>query len=243
MRVLIADDEAPARERLRRLLGEIGAPWRLVGEAADGADALALCRAQPIDVALLDIRMPRLDGLQCAAALQALPTPPAVIFVTAFDEHALAAFDAHAVDYLLKPIRRDRLESAMLRAKVLTRAQLTALAEAQPEREYVVATYRGGVRRIPVEEVLYLRAEQKYVVARHLGGEALLEDSLRTLEERLGERFVRIHRNALVAREALIGLDRDASGSCFARLKGIADRLEVSRRHLPEIRALVREGQ
>jgi two-component system response regulator AlgR len=242
VKVLIADDETPARERLRRLLAEIGPPWQLVGEAVDGADALALCRAQPIDVALLDIRMPRLDGLECAAALQDLPTPPAVIFVTAFDEHALAAFDAHAVDYLLKPIRRDRLETALQRAKILTRAQLSALAEARPERDYLVATYRGGVRRIPVEDVLYLRAEQKYVVARHAGGEALLEDSLRTLEERLGDRFVRIHRNALVAREALIGLDKDAAGTCHARLKGIPDRLEVSRRHLPEIRALVREG-
>lgn len=242
MRVLIADDEAPARERLRRLLTEIGAPWQLAGEAADGADALALCRAQPIDIALLDIRMPRLDGLECAAALQELRAPPAVIFVTAYEEHALAAFDAHAVDYLLKPIRRERLEAALQRAKALTRAQLSALAEARPEREYLVATYRGGVRRIAVEEVLYLRAEQKYVVARHAGGEALLEDSLRALEERFGDRFLRIHRNALVARDALVGLDRDASGGCFARVKGVPDRLEVSRRHLSEIRALVREG-
>jgi len=242
MRVLIADDEAPARERLRRLLVEIGPPWRLVAEAADGAEALAACEAQPVDVALLDIRMPRTDGLACARALQALPTPPAVIFVTAYDEHALAAFDAHAVDYLLKPIRRDRLETALARARSLTRAQLSALDEARPPPEYLVATYRGGLTRIAVDAVLYLRAEQKYVVARHAGGEALLEDSLRSLEERFADRFVRIHRNALVARDALVGLEKDPAGSCHVRLRGIPDRLEVSRRHLPEIRSWVREG-
>ena len=240
--MLIADDEAPARERLRRLLVEIGPPWRLVAEAADGTDALAVCGAQAIDVALLDIRMPRVDGLACARALQGLATPPAVIFVTAYDEHALAAFDAHAVDYLLKPIRRDRLEAALARARSLTRAQLTALDLARQEPEYLVTTYRGGVARIAVDEVLFLRADQKYVVARHAGGEALLEESLRSLEERFGERFVRIHRNALVARAAVVGLEKDATGGCHVRLRGIPDRLEVSRRHLPEIRAWVREG-
>jgi two-component system response regulator AlgR len=242
MRVLIADDEAPARERLRRLLVEIGPPWRLVGEVPDGGEALAACRAQPIDVALLDIRMPRVDGLACARALQDLPTPPAVIFVTAYDEHALAAFDAHAVDYLLKPIRRDRLEAALARARSLTRAQLSALEAGRPEREHLVVTYRGGITRIPVEEVVYLRAEQKYVVARHAGGEALLEESLRSLEERFADRFVRVHRNALVARDAVVGLEKDAAGGCHLCLRGVPDRLEVSRRHLPEIRAWVREG-
>lgn len=242
MRVLIADDEAPARERLRRLILEIGPPWRLVAEAADGTEALAACGAQTIDVALLDIRMPRVDGLACARALQGLATPPAVIFVTAYDEHALAAFDAHAVDYLLKPIRRDRLEAALARARSLTRAQLSALDQAREEPEYLVATYRGGITRIAVDDVLYLRAEQKYVVARQASGEALLEESLRSLEERLGDRFVRIHRNALVARDAVTGLEKDAAGSCHVRLRGIPDRLEVSRRHLPEIRAWVREG-
>jgi two-component system response regulator AlgR len=242
MRVLIADDEAPARERLRRLLVEIGPPWRLAAEAADGGEALAACRLQPIDVALLDIRMPRVDGLACARALQDLPTPPAVIFVTAYDEHALAAFDAHAVDYLLKPIRRDRLEAALTRARSLTRAQMSALEAARPEREHLIVTYRGGVTRIPVDDVLYLRAEQKYVVARHAGGEALLEESLRSLQDRFGDRFVRVHRNALVARDAVVGLEKDAAGGCHLCLRGVPDRLEVSRRHLPEIRAWVREG-
>ena len=242
MRVLIADDEALARERLRRLLAEIGPPWRLVCEAADGSQVLAFCATQPGDVALLDIRMPKVDGLACARALQDLATPPAVIFVTAYDEHALAAFDAHAVDYLLKPIRRDRLEAALGRARSLTRAQLSALDEARPGREHLVVTYRGGIMRIPVDDVLYLRAEQKYVVARHAGGEALLEESLRSLEERFADRFVRVHRNALVARDAVVGLEKDSAGGCHLRLRGVPDRLEVSRRHLPEIRAWVREG-
>jgi two-component system response regulator AlgR len=142
----------------------------------------------------------------------------------------------------LKPIRRDRLATALARARSLTRAQLSALDEARPEPEYLVVTYRGGMTRIAVDEVLYLRADQKYVVARHAGGEALLEESLRAREERFGDRFVRIHRNALVARDALVGLEKDALGGCHARLRGIPDRLEISRRHLPEIRTWVREG-
>lgn len=237
MRLLVADDEAPARARLSRLLMELG--HEVVAEATDGAQALAVCRSRPVDVALLDIRMPGMDGLACAAALAELPEAPGVIFVTAHEEHALAAFEAHAVDYLLKPVRGDRLARALSRAKALSRAQLAALAEPRP---HLVATYRGGVQRIPIDEVLYLRAEQKYVLARHAGGEALLEDSLRALEERFGDRFVRVHRNALVARDAVAGLAKDASGTCFVRLRGIADQLEVSRRHLPEIRAWVREG-
>jgi len=237
MRLLVADDEAPARDRLRRLLTELG--HEVVAEAADGVHALALCRSRPVDVALLDIRMPGMNGLACAAALAELPEAPAVIFVTAHGEHALAAFEAHAVDYLLKPVRGDRLARALSRAKTLSRAQLAALAEPRP---HLVATYRGGVQRIPIDEVLYLRAEQKYVLARHAGGEALLEESLRALEERFGDRFVRVHRNALVARDAVTGLAKDGTGTCFVRLRGIPDQLEVSRRHLPEIRAWVREG-
>lgn len=242
MKVLIADDEAPARDRLRRLVDEIGAPWEVTAEAADGAQALRLCGRTPIDVALLDVRMPGMDGLTCATALGSLETPPAVIFVTAYEEHALAAFEANAVDYLLKPIRRERLARALQRAQRLTQAQLTALGAQPAEQEHLVATYRGGMQRIAVDAVLYLRADQKYVVARHAGGEALLEESLRSLEERLGDRFVRVHRNALVARDAVVGLEKDAAGGCHLRLRGIPDRLEVSRRHLPEIRAWVREG-
>ncbi len=237
MRLLVADDEAPARDRLRRLLAELG--HDVVAEAADGTQALALCRARPIDVALLDIRMPGMDGLACAAALAELPEAPAVVFVTAHEEHALAAFEAHAVDYLLKPVRGDRLARALSRAKALTRAQLAALAEPRP---HLVVTYRGGVLRVPVDDVLYLRAEQKYVVARHSGGEALLEESLRALAERFGDRFLRVHRNALVARDAVAGLVKDASGTCFVQVRGTDERLEVSRRHLPEIRAWVHEG-
>lgn len=240
MKLLIADDEAPARERLRRLVDEIGPPWLVAAEAADGAQALRLCGQGPVDVALLDVRMPGMDGLACATALGHLAAPPAVIFVTAYEEHALAAFDANAVDYLLKPIRRERLERALQRAQRLTQAQLSALGAQPAEHEHLVATYRGGMQRIPVEAVVYLRAEQKYVVARHAGGEALLEESLRSLEERLGGRFLRIHRNALVARDAVVGLVRDGEGNAYVCLRGTDERLEVSRRHLPELRAWMR---
>jgi two-component system response regulator AlgR len=240
VKVLIADDEAPARDRLRRLVDEIGAPWEVTAEAADGAQALRLCGRTPIDVALLDVRMPGMDGLTCATALGSLETPPAVIFVTAYEEHALAAFEANAVDYLLKPIRRERLARALQRAQRLTQAQLTALGAQPAEQEHLVATYRGGMQRIAVDAVLYLRADQKYVVARHAGGEALLEESLRSLEEHFGSRFVRIHRNALVARDAVVGLARDVDGNTYVCLRGTDERLEVSRRHLPELRAWLR---
>jgi len=189
--------------------------------------------------------MPVMDGLEVAAALARQQAPPAVIFTTAYGEHALAAFEEQAVDYLLKPVRPERLRKALERVSSLTRAQLSALAGpsgAVAEGEFVCAHFRGGIRRVPIDEVVYFLADQKYVTARHLGGELLLEDSLKALEERFAGRFVRIHRNALVAQRYLVGLEKDAQGRGFARLSETGERLEVSRRHLPAVRRWLRES-
>jgi len=240
MNILIVDDEAPARQRLRALLDEIGAPCRVVGEAANGLQALGLCESREVDLVLMDIQMPGMDGLEAASRLAQQDTPPAVVFVTAFEEHALEAYQGNAADYLLKPIRRRRLKDALQRAVAVTRPQLQAL-QARPETTaYLSTSYRGGIRRIPIDEVIYLMADQKYVTACHTGGEALLEESLKSLEQRFGQRFFRIHRNALVSRQRLIALEKAAEGRCLARLKGSERRLEISRRHLPEVRQLLK---
>ena len=244
MKILIVDDEAPARQRLRTLVGDIGAAFEVVGEAANGEQALEQCRATGADLVLMDIRMPGMDGIEAAARLAEMAAPPAVIFVTAYEEHALEAFQGHAVDYLLKPIRRSRLERALSRASVLTRPQLQMLEHLRsPRPDPIVVSYRGGVRRIEIDDVIFFQAEQKYVTVCHSRGEALLEESLKSLEERLGERFLRIHRNALVATRRIVGLDKEADGRCLVRLDGSEHRLEVSRRHLPGLRRWLRHGR
>ncbi|PLY12442.1 MAG: DNA-binding response regulator [Sedimenticola sp.] len=237
MKILIADDEAPARERLRTLIGEIGDPYQVIAEAATGREAVDACQVHNADLVLLDIRMPEMDGLDAAAQLTLAANPPAVVFVTAFEEHALDAFERNAIDYLLKPIRRERLQKALDKASLLTRPQVQALTSLrQGQQEVISASYRGGLIRIPLEEVIYLQADQKYVVARHIGGEVLLEESLKSLEERFSLRFLRIHRNALVDRQRLRGLVKLADGRCMATLEDTEQQLEVSRRHLPEVR-------
>ncbi|PLX60793.1 LytTR family DNA-binding domain-containing protein [Sedimenticola selenatireducens] len=242
MKILIVDDEAHARARLRSLIDEIGPPWRVVGEADNGQDALQRVRLGEVDLVLMDIRMPGMDGLEAAAVLAGLATPPAVIFVTAYDEHALAAFERHAVDYLLKPIRRERLQRAIEKAVTLNRPQLQALQalQEQPDDAYISVSFRGGLQRIPISEVIYFQADNKYVTVCHAAGEALLEESLKSLEERFAQRLIRIHRNALIVRERLLGLKRLGNGACAVSLAGSAAELEVSRRHLPEVRKLLR---
>ncbi|MCB1865123.1 MAG: response regulator transcription factor [Chromatiales bacterium] len=245
MKVLVVDDEIPARQRLRSALAEIDG-IDAVAEAADGEQALAEAQRFQPDVVLLDIRMPGLDGIEVAHRLGSQPGPPAVIFVTAYDEHALAAFDAHAVAYLLKPIRREKLEAALRHASVLTRPQLAALqaTDAEPTpgapRTHLSVSLRGNLNLIPVDEVFAFIAEHKYVVVYHQGGEALLETSLRVLEEEFAEQFLRIHRNGLVAKRHLTGIERGSDGSARARLAGTDRRFEVSRRHLKGLREWLR---
>ncbi|MEJ1298780.1 MAG: LytTR family DNA-binding domain-containing protein [Candidatus Sedimenticola sp. (ex Thyasira tokunagai)] len=242
MNILIADDELHARARLRSLIEEIGPPYRVVGEVITGIEVVSACDAQMIDLVLLDISMPGMDGLEAASHLAAQAAPPAVIFVTAYEEHALAAFEKSAVDYLLKPIRRERLEKALKKAQQLTRPQLKALEDLQQgeSEEYISVSFRGGLERIPVADVIFFLAEQKYVTVRHGGGEALLEESLKSLEERLGDHFIRIHRNALVSRSRVTGVRRGEEGQSLVSLQGSDLLLEVSRRHLPEVRRLLK---
>lgn len=239
MKILVVDDEALARQRLISLIEELGSPYELAGEAANGAEALSQCERLGVDLVLMDIRMPEMDGLEASRRLAETEHPPAVIFTTAYQEHALEAFDSAAQDYLLKPVRRARLLAALQRSQRLTRSQLSAVAP--EEQPHLSASYRGGVKTLPLDQVIYLRAEDKYVVARHAEGELLLEESLKRLLARYTEWFLRIHRNALVSRLHLVGLEKDVAGNSRAVLRGCDETLEISRRHLPEIRRLLRK--
>lgn len=236
LRVLIVDDEHPARERLGHLLAEIPGT-QLVGQAATGAEALELAARLAPDVVLLDVRMPGLDGIETARHLGVLEEPPAVIFTTAYDQYAVNAFETRAVGYLLKPVRRDKLAAALAQADRLTRPQLHRLAVAAgaPRRTHVAVRRREQVRVLPLEDILYFQADQKYTTVRHLQGEDLIEEPLRALEEELGERFVRIHRNTLINAAHVQGIERDAEGRYCVRLRGCAGALAVSRRLAGEL--------
>ena len=232
LRVLIVDDEPPARERLRSMLAENGG-FDVVGEAGHGEQALQMVDRHNPDIVLLDVRMPGVDGLEVARHLAAHPEPPAVIFTTAFDEYALQAFDSEAVAYLLKPIRAEKLRAALTKAARLTRPQLqqVALVAREPSRRsHVGVRGRDGLKLIPIEEVFCFQADQKYTTVKHVKGEDLIEDSLKTLEDEFSSSFVRIHRNALVNTRFLERIARDASGQHFVHLRGFPGALEVSRR-------------
>jgi two-component system, LytTR family, response regulator AlgR len=238
LRILIVDDEAPARERLKSLLAEIG-DFDIAGEAAHGEVALKLAVDLSPDVVLLDVRMPGMDGIEAARQLNSLVEPPAVIFTTAYDEYAVNAFDAQAVGYLLKPIRKEKLAAALSQAGRLTRPQLQRIAattDAPPKRTHIAARHREGLRLIPIEEIQFFVADQKYTTVRHLKGEDLIEDSLRSLEEEFSTAFVRIHRNALVSVRFLEGIERNSEGQYFVKLRGCPAPLQVSRRMAGELK-------
>ena len=242
-RLFIVDDEAPARARLRHLLADIAAefPHQLVGEAVDGVAALAALAETPADIALVDIRMPRMDGIELAQQLAGLLHPPAIVFVTAYDEFALKAFEMAAADYLLKPAKAARLLDALKKARRLASADFSILAPAGRTRLRVVE--RGQVILVPVAEVLYLRAEQKYVTARTAEREYLLEESLAHLESEFSDRFVRIHRNCLVAVQAVAGVVRESADETEPHwaltLKGVTEHLPVSRRQWPQVKEVL----
>lgn len=243
MRILIVDDEPLARARLRTLVAELGlAGVEVAGEAVDGVDAILAHESARVDVVLLDIAMPRMDGLEAARHLAAMENPPAVVFCTAFDEHALAAFEAHAVDYLVKPVARERLRIALERARKFTAEQVRGIVgEVKSQsRSHICARIRGSLRLVPVAEIAYFLAEDKYVVVHHDGGEVLIEESLKALEDEFGDRFVRIHRNCLVAVDRITALERSGDGGTMALVRGAAQPLEVSRRCLPIVRELIK---
>jgi two-component system response regulator AlgR len=237
LRVLIVDDESPARERLRSLLTEI-ADVEVAGEAATAREALERVHELVPDVVLLDVRMPGMDGLQAARHLNVLEEPPAIIFTTAFEQYAVDAFETHAVGYLLKPVRQEQLAAALTRAGRLTRAQLQKLAAAEggERRSHIAARHREGLKLIPIEEVQYFLADQKYTTVRHVRGEDLIEDSLRLLESEFPAEFVRIHRNALVGVKHLERIERRADGQYFVHLRGGDAPLPVSRRMAGELK-------
>ena len=240
LRVLIVDDEALARARLRTLLAECREPPALVtGEAANAADAMSLLARQRFDVALLDIHLPGADGMQLAAALRDVPAPPVVVFVTAHTDYAVQAFDIAAADYLTKPVRLERLQTAL--QKVQRLAPQGQAPEPDFDQQWLLISERGRTLRVPVTDVLYLRAELKYVTVRTAAASHVLDGSLNQLEERFAERFVRIHRNALVARHAMRALVRHVDveeGEGWAvQLAGADEVLAVSRRQLAAVRA------
>lgn len=242
MKVLIVDDEPLARERLAALLHDCG-NVDIAGEAGDGRGALETAARVHPDVVMLDIRMPLMDGLEAARHLAGFEKPPAIVFCTAYDEHALAAFDTGAVDYLVKPVRVERLRTALERARRFSAEDVMRMESATgmpARRSHLCARVRGNLVLVPVAEIAYLLAEDKYVVVHHAKGEVLIEESLKTLEDEFGERFVRIHRNCLIARDRLGGLVRAADGSIHAQIDGVTATLEVSRRNLPALRKLVR---
>ena len=249
LRVFIADDEAPARERLRELLADIAAelPTEVAGEAQNGIEAIERLPTSRAQVLLLDIQMPGMGGLEVARHLAGLSIGPAVVFVTAHDRHAVAAFELNALDYLMKPVRAERLATALRKAVAAgppARQQL-AHAARQP-REYLSVVERNRIVLVPVREIVFLRAELKYVTLRTRGAEHLIEEPLVALETEFAERFVRVHRNCLVARAAVRGFERSADDGEEPHwnvvLDGLGERLPVSRRQWAAVRALVRDA-
>ena len=236
LRILVVDDEGPARHRLRDLLADCADKLGLhvVGEAANGREALELVPMLNPNVVLLDIRMPEVDGIEVARHMQKLDSPPAVVFTTAYDAYAIKAFEVHAVDYLLKPIRAARLEAALHRVRTMAPPSDDALRSlASGPRANLCAQERGRIHLIPITDVLYLKAELKYVTARTQAREFLLEESLTKLEQEFVDRFVRIHRNCLVARAAIRGFERvqdEGEGHWVVMLSGLEEKLAVSRR-------------
>ena len=250
LRVLIVDDEAPARRRLRDLLDDCAGamPLAIVGEAANGREAMEILHAVASDLVLTDIHMPSMDGLELARHLLKLQQPPVVIFTTAFNEHALQAFDVNAIDYLMKPVRMQRLLAALQKVPRLKPVSVAKLDELPASaRRFLSVTERSRVVLVPIDEIIYLKAELKYITIRTGQREFLLEESLTKLEEEFGPRFIRVHRNCLVARDAIRGFERCVGDEGDAHwevvLNGVSETLPVSRRQQYVVREIGRENQ
>jgi two-component system response regulator AlgR len=245
LRTLIVDDEALARSRLRTLLGDCSAPGaQVLAEAADGEEALRLLHAGGFDLALVDIRMPGIDGVELVRTLRNLAHAPAVVFVTAHASHAVTAFELEAVDYLTKPVRAERLHQALQKAERFLKERRALQAETP--QESLLIQDRGRAERVPLAEVLYLKSELKYLTVRTALRSHILDGSLAEFEERYPKRFVRVHRNALVARDAIRALEKyegteDAEGWVL-RLHGVTEPVLVSRRQLAAVRDVLKEA-
>jgi len=246
--VLIVDDELPARARLRDLLTDLDPelPNVVVGEAVNGLIAIELLAAHRVDVVLVDIRMPKMDGIEFARHLAQLAKPPAVVFVTAYESYAVQAFEINAIDYLVKPVRAQRLAAALQKARHSVALPPAALADLQQgARSHLSCQERGRLLLIPLTDILYLKAELKYVTARTAAREYLLDESLTHLEQEFSARFIRLHRSALVAKEAIAGfeksVDEDAETQWQAILRGVPERLPVSRRQWPLVKSYAKQ--
>ena len=243
LKALVVDDENLARARMRTLLGDCRQPGaHCVGEAANAVQAMALLQHQEVDVALIDIHMPGADGLTLARSMQSLPSPPALVFVTAHAEHAVQAFELEAVDYLTKPVRLERLQLTLQKVERYLQSIRGPMAS-DPQEDVLIIQERGRTERIPLTHIIYFKAELKYVTVRTVTRSYILDGSLNELEEKYRADFVRIHRNALIARRAVRALEKhfDAEeGEGWAvRLNGVDELLAVSRRQLAAVRELV----
>lgn len=244
MNVLIVDDEPLARDRLKRMVNETR-DWRVIAEASNGAEAIAQCQQTRPDVVLMDIRMPEMDGLSAARRISDDENAPAIIFCTAYDEYGVEAFEAEAVGYLLKPVRQENLESALLKAQRLNRLQLNAINAANDaecvlkQREHITSRSRRGIQMVPFSDVRVFRADHKYVTAYHNEGDLLIDDTLKELEAEFPDKLIRVHRNSLVAINFILGMERNQEGVQCLVLDGIELRPQVSRRHLPRVRKLM----
>jgi two-component system response regulator AlgR len=242
MRILIVDDENLARQRLRDLIGDIG-DHSVVGEALNGSEAIEKTITLKPDLLLMDIRMPVMDGLEAAMHLMGINNPPQVIFTTAYDQHALEAFEVNAVDYLLKPVRKERLAAALQKAAPVSTQALKQVNKAQEEpsvRTHISVHMRGRISLIPVQEIIYFVADNKYVTVRTAREQHLIEESLVSLEEEFADHFLRIHRGALVNTKFLKGMEKNQLGHWRVILDGVDEKLSVSRRHTPAVRRWVR---
>jgi two-component system response regulator AlgR len=248
MKVLIVDDEQPARDRLRQILADEDG-YDVVGEASNGIDALDVAGRVSPDIVLLDIRMPGMDGIETAHHLNSMNTPPAIVFTTAYDEYAIDAFEARAIGYVLKPVRRSRLAGALKQATRLVGSALSAAAaeaNLDMQRRHVCAHAHGELKLIPVDDITSLVADQKYVSVDHDNGHDLIDDSLKSLEAEFGDRFVRIHRGALIAVARIDRIERNAEGKSRVVLRNdsqVDDKeLIISRRHVAEVKRRLKES-
>jgi two-component system, LytTR family, response regulator AlgR len=243
IRILIVDDEPLARVRMRELL-KTNEQVLVVGEAEHGRQAIEFCRTHAVDLLLMDIRMPEMDGLEAAGHLNQLDQAPAIVFCTAYEEHALRAFEAQAVDYLLKPIKRERLMDAINRVQkrmLVVEKPKAAILPKLRARSHLSAKMRGELKLIPIDKVLYLQADTKYVEVHTERETFLIEESLVHLEEEFAEVFVRIHRSILVAQSQIAGLSKTNDSEVTISLKSSPAKLEVSRRNLAAVKKLLRE--
>lgn len=248
MKILIVDDEKPARDRLRQVVDDLGA-HEVVGEAGNGEEAISLAAEVAPDVVLLDIRMPGVDGIETAHHLNAMESPPAVVFTTAYDEYAIDAFDARAIGYVLKPVRRERLQGALEHAERLSGRVLSDLATdtgIESRRNHVCARVLGELRLISISDISFFNADQKYVCVHHKGGHDLIDDSLKSLEEEFADEFVRIHRGALVRVAEIDKLEKLPDGKTRVVLREGShdddDALIISRRHVADVRRRLTGG-